>query len=371
MASTHQMNSEEMIRLAARACERARQAGAGDARAVVARGRVSQLEYRDRKVDTLKESTEKGLDLTVYIDGKYSTNSTNDLREAAVDTFIRESVAMTRYLGQDPHRHLPDPERYAGRREVDLELYDDSCDAVQADSRHAMAREIESAALERGGDGIISVSAYCGDVSYESAMVASNGFQGSTRRTYFWCGAEATASDEGDRRPEGSWAESCRHRADLEQPATIGRRAVERALQRVGAERIPTAELPVIVENRAALRLARYLREAFDGRALQQRMSYLDGKQGEVIMAPALSVVDDPFVKRGQGSRLYDDEGMSSRRIPLVERGRLRNFYIDTYYAGKLGVEPATRRTSCSSGTVTFHRARSRPGCASSGGASW
>jgi PmbA protein len=45
-------------------------------------------------------------------------------------------------------------------------------------------------------------------------------------------------------------------------------------------------------------------------------------------------------------SRLFDDEGISSRRLPIVESGIVSNIYVDTYYGGKAGLEPTTGRQS-------------------------
>ena len=153
------MPVNEHLDLARWACARARQAGAPEARASVFRTRDTSLEYRERKVETLSESTERGMNLTLYIDGKYSSHRTSDLRQQALEKFIDDSVAMTRYLTEDAHRYLPDPEYYAGRQSQDLDLVDSGHTAVVPEDRHRLVQEIENAALERGGDRILSVTA--------------------------------------------------------------------------------------------------------------------------------------------------------------------------------------------------------------------
>jgi PmbA protein len=172
-------------------------------------------------------------------------------------------------------------------------------------------------------------------------MVSTNGFEGFDERTNFWCGAEATAKDDGDKRPEDWWWEGRRHRKDLSDARSIGRQAVQRALSRVGADKVPTETMPIIFENRAAGRIVRFFSSGLYGRNLQQKRSFLEGKQGERIAAEHLSVIDEPLIKRGQASRLYDNEGITARRLPLLENGVLRNYYIDTYYGRKLDM-PAT-----------------------------
>jgi PmbA protein len=76
--------------------------------------------------------------------------------------------------------------------------------------------------------------------------------------------------------------------------------------------------------------------------ALQQKRSYLEGRLGEKVGSDLLSVVDQPLLESGFGSRHYDGEGISAKPLNLVEKGVLKNYYIDTYYGRKLGMPPTT-----------------------------
>jgi PmbA protein len=60
------------------------------------------------------------------------------------------------------------------------------------------------------------------------------------------------------------------------------------------------------------------------------------------VLGKNLSITDDPFLVEGLGSGTYDGEGMSLKKMPVFEKGVLRTFYLDTYYASKLGMEPTT-----------------------------
>ena len=59
-----------------------------------------------------------------------------------------------------------------------------------------------------------------------------------------------------------------------------------------------------------------------------------------------MSIVDDPLVKRGFGSRHYDSEGISAKAIPIIEDGVIKNLYVDTYYGRKAGLTPTTGSAS-------------------------
>lgn len=328
--------------IAANALQLANAAGAGACRAQVQRERTVEVSYRLRKPETIKEASTLDLNLALLVDGRFSTQSTSDLRPEALKAFVAQSVAMTRLLAEDPDRSLPDPKYYAGRATVDLGQTDGTYAGLTPEDRHAMVREAEAACVARAGDAMISATAGCSDTHYESVAVASNGFQGERAGTVFSLFAELTARDAGDRRANGYWYGSTTRRAALPSPEAIGTRAADETLRLTGARKVKTETLPVIIENWQAARILSGLLAALNGRNIQQKQSFLADKLGTRIASDTLTLVDDPLVIGALGSRLFDGEGMAARRRVMVEGGMLREFFIDWYYSRKLGVEPTT-----------------------------
>ncbi len=230
---------------------------------------------------------------------------------------------------------------------MDLELEDPSYGEVAAPDRRRVAAELEAAARAvPGAEKFLSVTTSVSDTQAESALVQTNGFEGTRRGTDFWISAEVTVRDPDGRRPEEYAASGGRFRAAVEPPGIVGRRAAERALARIGSVKGASAVLTMAVDNRASGRILGSLLGPLAAASVQQKRSYLEGKAGAPIGSPLLDLVDDPLVPRGLGSRLYDSEGLAARAFPLFERGVLRNYYVDTYYGRKLGVPPTTARTS-------------------------
>jgi PmbA protein len=79
---------------------------------------------------------------------------------------------------------------------------------------------------------------------------------------------------------------------------------------------------------------------------IQQNRSFLADKNNTPIASSILTLIDDPLLIRGLSSAHYDGEGISAKPLPLIEKGMLRNFYVDTYYGQKLSWQPTTGRTS-------------------------
>ena len=319
--------------------------GADQVAARFSRARFVDLKLREGKVESLQASTSRGLSISLYDGGRYSSNSTGLLDEDHVRHFVDQCLAMTRALSPDPHRSLPEPELYGPTQGVELDLVDPGYDDLDTDGRLALASEVEQAALAAGDD-ILSVTARVVHQDGETVQVHSNGFVGSKAGTSFYLGASVTARDKDGRRPEDHHFVGARHLSDLPAAAPVGEEAARRALDRRGAAMVPSAKMPMLVENRSASRLLGSLLEPLGGGALQQKRSCFEGKLGAEIGGPLLTVIDEPLLPRGLGSRTFNGEGLAAKPLPLLEAGRLSNYLIDVYYGRKLGAPPTTGSTS-------------------------
>ncbi len=341
------MSSQALLEAAQASLTLAKKHGARDAAATARGSRDVETTWRDGKIEKVAEASSRSIDLALYVDGRYGSMSTSDLRPAALERFVADAVSLVRALAKDPHRKLPDPSLYAGRFAGELEIFDPSADARTPEARRGVARALEEGARSvRGAERIVSVTTSFWDSTYDVARVASNGFEGEYRSTDVSIEASVSVKDDDGRRPEDWAAASVRYAADLPDVASVGREATERALGRLGAKKIPSGTMNVVVEARAARGLLGHLITPLGGSALQQRQSFLEKKVGQRVASPALSLSDEPLLKRGLASRPFDGEGMASKSRPLIEKGVLRAYLLDVYYASKLGMKPTTGRTT-------------------------
>lgn len=333
-----------LLELSRHAIARARHHGAQGARAAVSRNTSSTIEWRDGQLDRLRESTSQNLTIALFVDGRYSVNSTCDLRRDAIDAFLADAVAGTRLLAPDPDRSLPDLASCDGRFEGDLGQWDPAGAAeASAEERRRRVRELEAAARSApGADRIVSVTATAADTTGEDALVTSHGMEGTARYTVFSAGAQVAVRDEGTRRQRGFWRSATLHRDRLDAPERIGSIATERALAQSGARPVQTGAYRCIIENISVPRLFGNLQGPASGNALQQGRSFLAGKLSQPLASPLLTVRDEPHLFGGFGSSTYDSEGMATRARPFIERGVLRGYYLSVYYARKLRMEPTT-----------------------------
>jgi PmbA protein len=335
------MSRQELLVTARRAVERALAAGAAEAVASVSRGVSVELSQREGLLEQATESRSSSLSIRLLVDDRYSSHGTSDLRPSAVEVFIQRAVAATRLLEPDPDRALPPAEACGVAQGVDLDHWSDAQELLGSSERREQAAALEAAVLERRERGSLrSTTAYAGDSRSESAVIFSNGFEGASAHTSFGYGATITLEEPGGKLPEASAGYSASHAEDLPSLEEVADEAWERALRRLGSGPVPSGRYPMLLENRAVGRILGVMLSPMAGSALHYGRSCLADKLGQRVAAAGFTLLDDPHIPRGAGSRLFDSDGFPSRPRPLVLDGELQCFFLNQYFARKLGMEP-------------------------------
>ncbi|HPA87786.1 MAG TPA: TldD/PmbA family protein [Bacteroidales bacterium] len=337
------MNTKEKYALADVAVEHALKSGAEQVSVTIYDNRSTSIEIRDQKTDSLQESNRNGLSIDIYTEKKYSSHSTNRLKKEDLFHFIEEAIAATRFLAEDEFRSLPDPSLLYKGDGSNLEIFDDEVDALEISTKIGLADKVVNEAFGKDNR-ILSVSGSYSDNISESVMVTSNGFRGDSRRTGLSLYAEVSVQSETGR-PNAYWYESDLFFKRLVKNG-IGEKALERALGKINPKKILSGKYDVVIENRVAANLLSPVYDSLTGSNLYNKQSFLIGKEGKPVASPLMTITDDPFIKSLAGSRLYDDEGLAAVKRPIIEKGVLRNYYIDNYYGKKLGMNPTSGSSS-------------------------
>lgn len=341
------MNTKEKYALAEEVINHALNSGAQQASAAIDESVSSEIEIRDQKIDKLTQSNRNGLTVNLYVDNKYSSNSTSRLKKDELFRFIDEAIAATRYLAEDQYRSLPDQKLYYKGGGIDLNTCDLNIASIDTKTKIEIATQVLNEAYGKD-ERIITVSSGYADSIGNRVLVTSNGFKGDTASSSTTLYASVSVrTDKG--RPSDYWVESALFFDKLKK-TDIGKKALERTLQKIAPQKIRSGKYTMVVENRAAENLLYPLFSALQGYSLYQKQSFLIGKSDRTIASKVMTVTDDPLIPSGTASRLFDGEGLAAVRRLIIEDGILRNYFIDTYYGKKLGMAP----TSGGSSNVVF-----------------
>src|SRR5690606_37034362 len=235
---------------------------------------------------------------------------------------------------EDPFQGLADPDKLA-RSIRDLDLFDPT--EVGADQLREAALAAEEAALACKGitnSGGSSASAGLGGL----VLATTDGFLGQYVASRFSRSISVVAG-EGTAMERDYDYSSRLYYADLDTPETIGLRAAERAVKRLGAKKAMTGPVTVVYDPRVARGIAGHLAGAINGASVARKTSFLRDMMGKQVASAAIPVTDDPLKPRGQASRPFDGEGVEGQPLSMIDRGVLRHWFLSTSSARELGLE--------------------------------
>ncbi len=324
---------------------RAKGCGATEADVMVADGETLSVQVRMGAVDRLTKAREKRLGLRVFFGHRSASASTSDFSSDALERFVTETCALAKAVVEDPVSGLPERGQYAGECQ-DLQIYDPT--KLQTDQQIDLAMRAERAAFAADARITNSEGADCDSSSGRIILANSHGFLGQYRNSSFSLSVTPVASDAGGMQRD-YWYGVQRSFAKLDSPDAIGKEAARRTVRRLGARKVPTCRAPVIFEQEIAGSLLGHLCSALSGYALYKGASFLIGQLGQQIAPEFVTIYDDGRMPGGLGTRPFDGEGLPTRKQPVVERGRLKSYLLDTYSGKKLGL-PSTGNASRSIG---------------------
>ncbi|MEI9814814.1 MAG: TldD/PmbA family protein [Acidobacteriota bacterium] len=328
----------ELIEVAQLAVKYALEAGATEAECTLSEGEEFSVGVRMREVEKLTQAGSRGMGIRVLKGQHVGSSRTSDLTSEGIQAMVKSALELAAITNEDPFAGLPEPGEF-GKLTGDLRMYDDAISKMEAEWKIAQAVAAEDAALtfdprivnSEGG----SFDSYLG----QRAFANSRGFSGSYRTSSVGISAVPIAKDETGHMERDYWSTSSREAAGLETPESVGRKAAERAIRRLGARKVPTQKVPVIFEARTARSLLGDIFEAVNGSSIYRQASFLAGKLGEKIASEHLTVVDDATIPGLFGTSPFDDEGVPSRRTVVIEKGVLKSYLLNTYTARKLGLK--------------------------------
>ena len=315
--------------------DRARAAGADAADASVFGSDQISVGRRMGQIETLERADSAGVDLRVFVDGQIAQVSGSDLSDQGLARLAERAVGMARHSPADPFARLAEPGQVVTQWPT-LE----TADPVEpsTDGLLDMAEAMEDAMLSvEGVTNSGGVSA--GWTKSSLVMATTNGFLGSVQATRFGISGSAIAGS-GEAQKRDFDYDLAVFAEDLGNPAAVGREAGRRAVSQLGARPGATAKVPVIFEPRVAVRMLGLLTGAINGESVVRGTSLLADLVGELVISPELSVHEDPFKPRGQGSRPFDGEGLPVQPRAIFEDGVLQTHLHNLATAAQAGVEP-------------------------------
>ena len=320
---------------AQRLLELARQQGATQAEVSCSESRGLNVGVRMGEVETVESNQDRGIGVTVYFGQKKGSASTGDVRDESLVATVAQACAIARHTEEDEAAGLADANLMA----TDLREFDTWHPAeVSADEAVERALACEAAGREMDARIGNSDGASFGTGVSLGVYANSHGFVGAERDTHYTLGC-ALIAGQGDAMQRDGWYSTALSLDGVEDAASVGRIAAERALARLDPRSVATTTLPVIFSAEVARSLIGHYVSAVSGGSLYRRASFLCDSVGQRVFPEWLDILEDPFLSRGFRSAAFDGEGVATRRSALIEAGIVQRYVLGSYSARKLGLQ--------------------------------
>ena len=314
----------------------ARQAGAQKVRITLSKSLMNLIGLLNGEVDKTAHALDRSLQLQLFVEGRYGAFSTNKLEKEGLEEFIREAIDTVKMLQEDSYRDLPAPERVAkdARTGRELGLYDPAYDTLTAEQRREMAL-----ASCHWPCGAIAEEGEYSDSVFDTLTIDSQGLYARHTETSFEIGYETTVEDAQGNHFSSYWWDATPLLKDL-QWKDCAEIAYKRALAQVGVQDTTGGKYTVVVDTECASTLLTPVLNALGGFALQQKNSFLMGSLGKQLFPEQLTILDLPRTPGETGCRLFDSEGVATRKMPIIDKGVVKTYFLNTYIAAKMGMAP-------------------------------
>lgn len=308
--------------------------GATAADAILVTSSDLSCSIRKGKQEGLERAESAALGLRVLAGKKQAIVSTTDFNEATLHELAARAIAMAKAAPDDPFSGLAEPAEQAVHF-PELDLHDG--EEPSPEWMMEQCRIAEDAALSAPG----ITNSEGAEASYGASRVTlatSSGFSGSYRTSYHSLSVSVLAGEGTGMERDYDYT-TARFRGDLASAEIIGKSAASLTLRRLNPRKVKTCEVPVLFDPRVGRSLLLAFAGAINGASVARGTSFLKGCMGEAVFGEGVTIMDDPHILRGLGSKPFDGEGVANAKRALVERGVLQSWLLDCRSARQLGLK--------------------------------
>lgn len=313
----------------------AKQKGATQAEASMSKVQGIAVSSRMKEVENVEFTNDGGLGISVYVGKHKGSASTADLSKEALTLAVEKAIDIAKYTSEDPCTGLADAELMATEF-PDLDLYHP--EALDPEKAIKIAIETETAAMDydkriTNSDGA-SYNANMGMRVYGNTHGINAGYPSSR----YSLSCMVIGADNDDMQRDYAYTVS-RKASDLLTPKEVGEEAAHSTVSRLGARKINTAKVPVLMHRDLASSLFGHYVSAISGGNLYRRSSFLLDKLGHQVFPEWLTIEEKPRLKGALASSNFDNEGVATQDMTIVDAGKLATYLYTTYSARKLNTK--------------------------------
>ena len=281
----------------------------------------------------------------ILVKKKASISSTN-LSENNLIELVTRCIDSTKVTPEDEYNSLPDQELHF-KGEKNLELYDNR--HLSNDEKINFIKEAEEVAFSHGKIVNTNGSGFS-ETKSNFILANSNGFSDGYKTTQFTAYCEVVSKSNGSMERDYEYS-SKRHFEDLLTPKQIGESAAQLSISKLNPKKIESNKMGIVFDKRIAQNLLSTFASAISSNTISKGTTFLKDCLNKKIFNDQINIIDKANIKKANGSRYFDSEGVRIEDLQLVKNGILNDYLVETYSGKKINRKSNGR----SSGTTNLY----------------
>ena len=319
--------------------------GSTDVSVLVKNSISENISFRNKKLDGSERAENLGVILTTYIGKKKASISSTNLSDNNLTELVEKCVDATKVTPEDEYNSLPDKELHF-EGDKNLELYDNT--HIENNKKVSFIKEAEETAFIN--DKIVNTNGSgFSEIKSNFVLANSNGFSDGYKTSQFTAYCEVVAKNNGSMERDYEYS-SKRYFDDLIKPKEIGENAAKLAISKLNPKKIESNRMDVIFDKRIAQSILSSFASAISSSTIAKGTTFLKNSLNKQVFTKEINVIDKGDIKKANGSRYFDSEGVKVQELELISKGILKDYLTETYNGKKINRKSNGR----SSGTTNL-----------------
>jgi len=277
----------------------------------------TSVQFETNRLKHIQSKQSTSIALRIIKEGRLGYATTTDPDD--IKSLIDSAVETARF-GMPAKFQLPPTTAYP-----QIDILDPAVEATPLENMEKLGQELIEIITAHTPEILCEAEVSKDTISVK--LLNSSGGQAEYKKSVFSVGIYGSLIRGTDMLFVGEGQSSC---SPITRPKDIARVVIQQLELAKNPASVPTTQLPVIFTPRgAASALIPSLVTAFNGKTVLQGASPIGNKLGKKVFDAKISLWDDPTIAFRPHSRPCDDEGVASRRTPLIEDGTVANFLYD------------------------------------------
>jgi PmbA protein len=287
------------------------------------------------EIDDYKNTSSLGLSFRAIHNNQMGYSYTENFDEDSILFLINGVIENCNSLEREDVESL-----FEGALEyTSLKTYNGSIEKVPVEDKIDFAKKLEKEA--KSLDPRVHSVNYClyGDGVGERIIVNSNGLKLREKEDSGYCYLSVVVKDSDDIKTGSAFQIS--NSFDEFDYKKVAKEAVDEAVSLLGAKSLESGSYDIVIRNRGFASLLGAMSGIFSAEAVEKGVSKLENKLNTKIAASNITLTDNPHLLKGGSTRAFDDEGVPTKPIKIVENGLLKTYFHNLKTSKKAGI-PST-----------------------------